>query len=295
MRSFLAAVTATMALLLTLLAVPSMWVGHSIASQDGFLALAAPLGKDPQFQSALATAAADAAASKLEAIPSVAKVVQPVIAKATQDLTKDPGYPAAWAETLRRSHELTVVDPAANANDDGVLNLDVAPLLQLILNDVNKSTGLSLSAPNQVLLGVGTQAQRQAVVKLTAASPLGLWFLVAALLAFIITLLSARRRSTTLIIYGVGLAAVAGILKLVSIAAANNFTSSGLAGSADSAQATSIFKKSLMVAVSTSFDSWLIWVLGVGLLMLVAGVIGRILTRNGSVPSAAATRTVPAH
>ncbi|NUS36675.1 MAG: hypothetical protein HOQ04_09525, partial [Pseudarthrobacter sp.] len=57
MRTFVSAVATLLGLLLAAVAVPAVWVDRTIVREDGFVRLAAPLGKDSEFQKKLAAAA----------------------------------------------------------------------------------------------------------------------------------------------------------------------------------------------------------------------------------------------
>ena len=50
MRSFFSAIAAIAALLLAAVSVPAIWADRTVVNPDGFVAMAGPLGNDPQFQ-----------------------------------------------------------------------------------------------------------------------------------------------------------------------------------------------------------------------------------------------------
>lgn len=275
MRSFFSAVVAIVALLLAAISVPAMWADRNVISRDGFVAMAGPLGQDPQFQRALASATAKAVTSQLDAVPGVQQLITPIIDNATQNLASDPGFPAAWTETLSRSHELTVVDPAANANDKGVLNLDVAPLIQLVAKKISAGVGQEIPAPQQVLVSLGSTSQRTAIVRLGEFTSLGIWLTGGALLAFALALVIARRRSTTLALVGLGLAVVAGLWKLGFMVLAKN-----VLDSAGGNAVADMFKRQYVNAASGSFDGWVLGTLIVAGVFLVVGVFSRSIARR---------------
>ena len=57
MRTFVSAVATVLGVLLAAVAVPAIWLDRNLVQEDGFVELAAPLGKNPEFQQQLATAA----------------------------------------------------------------------------------------------------------------------------------------------------------------------------------------------------------------------------------------------
>ena len=63
MRTFVSAVAVLIGLAMAAVAVPAMWVDRNIVQEDGFVALTAPLGKDPAFQQRLAAAAVNSFSS----------------------------------------------------------------------------------------------------------------------------------------------------------------------------------------------------------------------------------------
>ncbi|NYE95102.1 hypothetical protein FHU41_001323 [Psychromicrobium silvestre] len=236
--------------------------------------MAEPLGNDSKFQSALASATAKTVSSQLGSFPGLGTIVEPIIENATKSLSSDPAYPKAWAETLRRSHELTVVDPAANANDKGTLNLDVAPLLQLVLTKVSSGLGQQLKAPDQVLISLGTQNQRTVLVRLSELAPLGFWMAVGSVLAFGLSLLIARRRSTTLALIGLGgLVVVAGWKLLLTVVSQNLLNTQG------GNQVADLFKQEYVSAATSNFDGWILIALITAGALLLIGLVGRVATR----------------
>ena len=74
--------------------------------------------------------------------------------------------------------------------------------------------GSPVAAPAHVLISVGTPAQRSAMAALTTYAPRGYWAAWGAGLVFLLAVVIARRRSTTLLLTGLGLAAAAGAWKL---------------------------------------------------------------------------------
>ncbi|AJT41584.1 hypothetical protein [Psychromicrobium lacuslunae] len=275
MRSFFSAAAALVALVLAGVSVPVVWADRTVIDQDGFLAMATPLGNDAKFQQALATATAKTMSSKLDAVPAFSAMAQPLIENVTKSITTDPGYPAAWSETLRRSHELTLVDPAANANDQGALNLDVAPLMQLIFNKLGAGFGQQLKAPSQVLISLGTPSQREALVKLREFVSMGIWLALGALVAAILALLIARRRSTTLALIGLGgLVVVAGWKLSLSLLSQNVLNATAADPVAE------LFKQEYVAAAGGSFDFWILCGLIVAASLLLIGLIGRLAARR---------------
>lgn len=273
MRTFVSAVAAVLGLLLSAVAIPAIWADRNIVQEDGFVALAAPLGQDAAFQQRLA--AATVGTIDTGAVPdALARLVKPVLEAAAGSLTGLPGYPAAWEETLRKSHRLSFADPATlppEADSSSSLTLDVAPLVALATGEISRATGLPLKAPEQTLINVGQSGQRQIIAGLTAYAPLGYPLAVGAGIAFVLALVAARRKWSVLFGVGFGALVLAGLWTLGSTMARDAVlrTASGN-GVAD------MFKNEFVAAAASSFGSWVTGALIAGGALLVAGLVIRI-------------------
>ena len=87
MRTFVSAVAVLIGLLMAAVAVPAMWVDQNIVQEEGFVALTAPLGKDPAFQQRLAAAAVDGLAASAGIPEAFTELARPVLDSAARSLT----------------------------------------------------------------------------------------------------------------------------------------------------------------------------------------------------------------
>jgi hypothetical protein len=255
-------------------AVPAMWVDRNIVQEDGFVALTAPLGKDPAFQQRLATAAVDGLASSAGIPEALTELARPVLDNAAQSLTGLPGYSEAWAETLRKSHHLTFADPSTLPPEvDGTssLTLDVAPLAGLVAKQVSDATTLPLEAPAQMLIHIGQSDQRQLIERVTVYAPMGYAVAVGAAIAFMLAFVAARRRWAVLVGMGVGALVLAGVWKLASDAA-----SAAAAGTSSGNDVAELFKNEFVAACSASFGQWIVAAAVAGAALLATGVAVRV-------------------
>lgn len=272
MRTFISAVAVLIGLVMAAVAVPVMWVDRNIVQEEGFVALAAPLGKDPGFQQRLASAAVNSFGS--DQIPApVAQLVRPILEDAAQSLSGLPGYPEAWTETLRKSHRLSFADPAtlpAEMNGVSSLALDVAPLVGLVATRLAAATSLPLEGPAQVLIPIGQPNQRQMVEQVTAYAPMGYAFAIGSALAFVLALVAARRRWMVLAGTGAGALILAAVWKLAADAVGGvvDGTSSGNA-------VADIFKHEFVAASTAGFAEWTLVSAGAGAVLLVVGFVLR--------------------
>lgn len=278
MRTFVSAAAVLIGLLMAAVAVPAIWVDRNIVQEDGFAALAGPLGKDPVFQRRLATAAVSSLSSGDRIPGALTDLARPILEAAAQSLTGMPGYPDAWAETLRRSHRLTFADPAtlpAEADGATSLTLDVAPLAGLVAKQVSDATKLPLSAPDQVLIHIGQSNQRQAIERAAAYAPMGYAVAVGAGIAFLLALVAARRRWSVVAGTGAGVLLLAGAWKLASDAAGGALT-----GTSSGNEVADTFKLEFLAASAGSFGQWILTAAVAGGVLLASGFVLRAVGRR---------------
>ncbi|MEO5314211.1 hypothetical protein PV772_08825 [Pseudarthrobacter sp. CC12] len=282
MRTFVSALATVLGILLAAVAVPAIWVDRNIVQEDGFVRLAAPLGKDPEFQRKLATAAVGTIDTG--SVPGfLSGLVEPMLEKAAESLTQLPGYPAAWEETLRRSHRLSFADPAA-APQGGAsassLTLDVAPLVALGAEEISRATRLPLNPPEQTLINVGQPAQREWTERLATYAPMGYVLAIGSAVAFLLALVAARRRWTVLLASGVGGLAVAGLWGL------GLQLGSGRAQATDTGNAiANMFRDEFLAAAGADFQAWITTTAVTGGVLVAAGIVTLFASRKRVVAS----------
>lgn len=278
MRTFISALAVTLGLMLAALAVPALWIDRNIVQEDGFVQLAAPLGNDNEFQQKLATAAVNSFIPP-EPIPESLEVgVRPVLEAAAASLTGLPGYPAAWEETLRKSHRLNFSDPSslpAEASASTSLTLDVAPLVGLLTRQISDATGLPLDAPQETLINIGQSSHRELLAGLSAYAPMGFPMAAGSVLALLLALVAARRRWLVLVVAGLG-----GLLLAALWNVGLNTASAAAAATPAGNAVAEIFKNELVTASSASFGQWIIVSFGAAGFLLLAGILLGILTRR---------------
>lgn len=270
MRTFVSAVATVLGLLLAAVAVPAVWVDRTIVQEDGFVRLAAPLGKDSEFQKKLASAAVGTIDTG--AVPGfLSGLVQPMLEKAAESLTGLPGYPAAWEETLRRSHRLSFPEQGAESTGGAgasTLTLDVAPLVVLGSGEISRATGLPLDPPAQTLINVGQPAQRQWAEQLATYAPMGYILALGSGIAFLLALVAARRRGTVL------LAAGAGALALAALWAFGAQLGAARALAADTGNAVAnMFRDEFVAAAAADFQAWTAAAAVSGGVLVVVGIV----------------------
>jgi len=109
-----------------------------------------------------------------------------------------PGYPDAWNATLERSHALTI--GAQSKTSTTAFTLDVAPLVDLVVNEANKKLPVKVAGPKVALISMGDLSQRQMIEPVLKIAPYGTPLAIGAAIAFLLALVSARRRGAFLMI-----------------------------------------------------------------------------------------------
>lgn len=279
MRTLLAAIAALASVILFTATVPALWVQQNVVSVDGFVALADSFGTDPKLQNALGEAAVDAVTKDASFEAGLADIIRPIVRDAAQSLMRDPDYPQAWRQTLRRSHALTFAASLAlpTAGDVKSPILDIQPLVRLAAGNVSGAIGADIPVPDQVLISVGQPGQLKQIAALSHYADAGVLLAVAAAVLALAALAAARRRSTTAVLLGLGAAAGIVLCRLAIERLGDRFASTSGAG-----PAASLFKEHLVDAATDSFLHWVVVIL-IGAAVLVAvGLVARVFTgRDG--------------
>jgi hypothetical protein len=282
LRTFVSAVAVILGLLLSAVALPAIWIDRNVVQEEGFVALSAPLGQDAGFQRRLAAAAVGTIDTS--SVPdALAGMVKPVIEAAAGSMTELPGYPAAWEETLRKSHRLSFAAPAsrpAGTDSASSLTLDVAPLVALAAGELSRTTGLTLEAPDQTLISVGQPDQRLWTERMTAYAPLGYPLAIGAGIALALALVSARRRWTVLFSAGIG-----GLLLAALWTFGSQLVHDAVAGISSGNEVADLFKDQFVAAAFNSFQSWTTGAVVAGGVLLVGAVVTGIASRGRRAPT----------
>ncbi|MEV7575118.1 hypothetical protein AB0P28_18705 [Pseudarthrobacter sp. NPDC089323] len=277
MRTFVSAVATMLGVLLAAVAVPAIWLDRNLVQEDGFVELAAPLGKNPEFQQQLATAAVGTIDTS--AVPGFLEdLVQPVLEDAATSLAGVPGYPAAWEETLRKSHRLSFPPAAADPGATGSvssLTLDVAPLVALGVEEISRATRLPLDPPGETLINVGQPEQREWTERLATYAPMGYMLAAGSGIAFLLALVAARRRWTVLVATGLGGLALAGLWALGAL------IGSARALAMDTGnEVANMFRNEFVAAATADFTGWTVAAAIAGGVLVVLGTVAGIASRR---------------
>jgi hypothetical protein len=276
-RTFVSALATLLAILLAAVAVPAIWLDRNIVQEQGFVELAAPLGADSGFQQGLAAAAVGTIDTS--AVPGfLADLVRPALEDAAARIAGLPGYPAAWEETLRRSHRLSFAAPETEAADTASassLTLDVAPLVALGAEEISRTTRLPLDPPDQTLINVGQPEQKEWTERLSTYAPAGYLLAGGAVVALLLALVAARRRWTVLA--GAGL----GALVLAAVWTVGWQLGSAAVLARDSGnEIANMFRDRFVAAAAADFQGWTLAAAITGGVLLLVGIVAAFIPRN---------------
>jgi hypothetical protein len=276
-RTFVSALATLLAILLAAVAVPAIWLDRNIVQEQGFVELAAPLGADSGFQQGLAAAAVGTIDTS--AVPGfLADLVRPALEDAAARIAGLPGYPAAWEETLRRSHRLSFAAPETEAADTASassLTLDVAPLVALGAEEISRTTRLPLDPPDQTLINVGQPEQKEWTERLSTYAPAGYLLAGGAVVALLLALVAARRRWTVLA--GAGL----GALVLAAVWTVGWQLGSAAVLARDSGnEIANMFRDRFVAAAAADFQGWTLAAAITGGVLLLVGIVAGFIPRN---------------
>ncbi|MBP2215812.1 hypothetical protein [Arthrobacter sp. CAN_C5] len=280
MRTVGAALLVLIALILAGVALPGAWIERNLVQADGFVELAGPLGADPDFQARLTDALATEATAAAELPPAFAGIIEPLIADAAATVAALPGYPAAWDDTLRRSHDLSVpteVNVSTGVESPQPLRLDLTPVVSLALQEVGSGIGIEVPEPAETLIEIGPAEQQVALGQLAAISGLWPFLLTAAGMTALLALVLARRRGTTLALLGVGIAVLGGIYWLASGAAPGGAEQLRAQNADAESPIAALFREGLVARAVEDAQPLSLAVFGLGVVLCVMGVAARLL------------------
>lgn len=274
MRVVVAGFCWVLAVLLSLLLVPSAWAERQITDRDAFQEFAGPLADDEAFVEALGSALAETTVEAFEMRPEVAERVEPLIADATVDFASQEGFPEAWRETLDRTHE-------AMFPDDGAAKavLDVTPMARLVLAGVLPERVVELEPDDaRLIIDLGNDDADRWLQR-SRSSGAVVWTLGIAVAGLaLIVVAASRNRGLGLSWVGGGAVVSAGLLALL-------FGVIG-PGVVRGLQAERPAARELMAvtaeAAGDSLATWLWTMAGVGLAVVVLGAITSIVFRSSS-------------
>ncbi len=271
MRSLVSALLGLLALAAAAGGLASAWLDENLVEESGFVALAAPLGKDAQFQAALADSLAQEITANTGLPDRLDSIVEPLIRDAAGKVTGSSLYPAALTETLRLSHAVTFAqapDPSAPA--PAALTLDLGPIVGLVADSVSSALGLEVPVPEDTTIEVASIERGGILSGMADAVREWRLYLAAAGVLAVLAIVLARRRGTALALLGLGVAliGVAGFL-------AADWVPAVAAGVPGSGAVADVFIRGLASRAGASIAEASSPVIIGGLIAVVIGIVGQ--------------------
>lgn len=282
MRSFLSFLFGAGAVLAILVTVPAVWVSHNVANEDGFVAFAEPIARDAGFHDALADALSNNLVEDSGLPTSLQPVAKEAIDRIVNQVSGQPGFVTAWNDTQRQSHKIMLGDQRdlpAELDSSSRFAIDLGPLGNFVVDQVNKDLPFTIPAPDQAVVEINGAPQAQALDRVRESPTYARNGLIALAVLAVLALAFARRRSVAVVWLGLGTIAAAGVLKVA--------VSVGLPEILDRNTAPTPFAKAALDVfidrANTSFDHWLVVLVIGGAVVAVVGMAGRLLTSRSGV------------
>ena len=271
MRNVISAFLIILALVVSAVAGPALWLQKNVIEQAGFVQLAGPLGSNKSFQEGLSSVVASQATASIDLPPQLNELATTLIQNTARSIYSEPGYDQAWTDTLQRSHALTFA-AAGNKEIQGDLQLDIAPLIALIATKVGNTAGVELPTPEDVVVALEQPELARLLPAATTLGGWGIWLAVLAVGLLAGGIFAARRRSLALILAGAGLAVVALIWLFAS-----GIVASILKNMTTGPEAAQQFGVELGALAQSSWQGGITMSFAVAAVMVLAGVGALIL------------------
>jgi len=274
MRSFLAFLLGLLALVCTAVAVPTLWTERNLVDETGYVALAEPLGRDPAFKKILAQTVTESVVDDSGLSAKTRAAVRPVVLQGARSVVELDRFPAAWAESNRRTHQFWFGEPGRTPTRTDRLVVDVSPLAALVADQLPAGVRSTVKVPRQALVVVGGSEERRAIQRLEVLDPWSYWIGAGAVLFAVGAVLLARRRSAAALWLGIGTLVVAAVLKGAAVLGAPILAERASSASRLGAR----LEDALRETAEASFDRWLLVVAAIGLVLAVVGAVGRLVS-----------------
>ena len=274
MRRLLSIISAAVALLALLAAVPLLWVSTHVADEDGYVEFSSTLARDSELQGAFAAYLSDELSTRGVLPASLKDTATRALTGVSTRAANEAGFVDAWQETQRRFHRSTFAEPPPR-----VLAVDVGPLASFVAERVSGNLPVTLRIPDELVVPVVSDAGDLKMVQdVKDTTRFGTIAAVVALVGAIACLGFAHRRSAALAALGIGTVVVAGLLWLASGPAAQRVLDETAAPS----EFARTLQKLLVDRASESLTGWLVLLAAAGGIAAAVGFVGRAVTGRAS-------------
>ena len=253
-----------------IVAVPSMWLSQRVVSESGFASAAAEAAHNTDVQNYFA----DKVAASVEERTG-SQVAAEAVLPAARNYARSEGFVEDFSSVARQQHEWLFTAPGPDV-DLHLMELDISPMINRVVRSAPLPVTVTVPGPvivtiDQSQITAGSFEDSGTLVNIIA------WVsVIGAIVASILALLTANRRSTVLAWLGVG-GVLAGVIGWALGVATNRAVSDRLSDTDSSARTT------IEVVVSGIVDhlSTVSLYVGIaGVVVVLAGVIGRVASKR---------------
>jgi hypothetical protein len=255
--------------------VPMLWVAENVADENGWVTFTSRFVEDKKLRDGVVDAAAGAMLARASLPPEAAGLFHDALQELVRTATEQPGFVAAWRESLRRTHRLTFGPHA----DSDRLVADIGPLATFVARDVSQQLPVRLTVPDRVLVPIHDKPNKDLIDNVAASPTRSTIGLVAAGVALLTSMALAGGLPGALRRFGLAFLAVSGLLLAATGVGLPKLLAQNPAPSAFARQ-----MRDLLVAhAASSLDGWATTIGVVGVVATVAGLAGgmvRSVTRQ---------------
>lgn len=206
LRDLIAALLALLGAVLLGAALPAVWLQQHVVDEDGFVAIAGPVGSDPEVRDQLS----DEAASRItedSSLPAWAQDrLDPLVQEQVDDLSESDVYQRVWVSSMRELHQ-QLFSPGPTE-----LSVDLTPVASAITDPIEKTLPVEIPVPDDLDVTIATIPRIALLEKSSLLDPWAGRMLPAGIVCAAVALLIARHRRAILVLEGIAGMAAGGLL-----------------------------------------------------------------------------------
>lgn len=189
---------------------PAAWTRAHVVDEQGFLAIARPLGGNEAFQQDVADAAVEGVMEQVQVPRAIRSLVRPAIEDQAGRLTSSAAFETIWADSMQDLHGV-LMDPGG-----GTVTADLNPYVDDLVAPVGETLGVEIKVPDADLLRLDVVDVPASPwpARLVAFADAAAWLPWVGLSAAVLALVVAHRRGMALTVLG-GSVLVGGALLLL--------------------------------------------------------------------------------
>lgn len=206
LRDVCAVVLAVLAAILIAASIPAVWLAENVVDEDGFMAIAEPLGSDPQVQQQLSDEAVSGLIEDSSVPDWAAERIEPLAQEQARKLVGTEAYQQMWGSSMRElHHQLFTPGPAE-------LSIDLTPLASGIIEPIESVLPIDLPQPENLDVPIASIPRMAILEKATLLDPWAGRLLPAGVICAAVALLIGGHRRAVLLIGGLAGMVAGGLL-----------------------------------------------------------------------------------